>query len=200
MHITDGVLSAQTLIISSITGAGFLIASIKSIKEQELPQIAVFSALFFIASFIHIPVGISSAHLILSGLIGASIGLGCFTAIFVALFLQALLFGFGGLGSLLTNTLIMALPAYALYLIRNSVLKKVYFGVFRYSIDFATGSLSTLLSALLLATILYTSSPDLAPAALSVLIAHIPLSIAEGIITAVGMSFYRRIAISASVA
>ncbi|BCX79673.1 cobalt transporter CbiM [Campylobacter sp. 19-13652] len=199
MHITDGVLSTQTLIISSAVSAVFLIASIRSTKEHELPQIALFSALFFIASFIHIPVGISSAHLILSGLIGASIGFGCFLAIFVALFLQALLFGFGGLSSLLSNTLVMALPAYLLYL-GNSLIFKKSFGTLRIVLDFAIGSLSTLFSALLLSLLLYTSNDALAPAAISILIAHIPLSIVEGIITAAGMSFYRRIALSASIA
>lgn len=69
------------------------------------------SAMFFIASFIHIPIGPTSIHLILSGLIGAFLGFNAGLAIFAALLLQALLFGYGGITVLGVNLLMIASPA-----------------------------------------------------------------------------------------
>jgi len=69
------------------------------------------AAIFFLASLVHVPLGLSNAHLTLNGLVGLVLGWGAIPAIFVALSLQALLFQFGGLTTLGVNTLIMAAPA-----------------------------------------------------------------------------------------
>ena len=71
-------------------------------------------AAFFAGSLIAIPVGPSSVHLMLGGLIGLMLGTAAFPALFVALALQALLFGMGGLTTLGVNTLNMALPGVVL--------------------------------------------------------------------------------------
>ncbi len=71
--------------------------------------------LFFIASFIHIPLGPTQIHLVLIGIIGIVLGSSVFLAILIALLLQATLLGFGGLTSLGANLIIMALPSFIIY-------------------------------------------------------------------------------------
>jgi hypothetical protein len=82
---------------------------------ERLPQVYVVSA-FFVASFIHVPVGPAAVHLVLNGLCGLLLGWLAFPAILVGLTLQALLFQFGGLTTLGVNTFNLAfqmLVAYA---------------------------------------------------------------------------------------
>ena len=66
---------------------------------------------FFVGSFVHVPIGLSSAHLILNGLLGAILGWAAFPAILTALLLQAVLFQFGGITVLGVNTFNVAGPA-----------------------------------------------------------------------------------------
>lgn len=61
------------------------------------------------------PIGFSSAHLILNGLLGVVLGWAAFPVIFVALLLQAVLFQFGGFTVLGVNTATMGLGALAAY-------------------------------------------------------------------------------------
>lgn len=190
MHITDGVLPAEVLIPASVAGGALLIASLKSIQESDLAKVALFSALFFVAGFLHVPIGVTSAHLVLGGIVGLALGLGAFSAIFVALFLQALLFGFGGLSVLLVNTLVMGLPAYLCAIFVRPLLASKKLNWWGY---FIAGGGSVLGSVSLLCALLYLASPSLAPACMAVFVAHLPLALAEGIISALGMGFYVRL-------
>lgn len=185
MHMSDGILRPEILLPISLAGGAAIALSLKSLKESDLPRVALFTALFFVASFIHIPVGVSSAHLVLGGMVGLALGQGAFVAMAIALALQALLFGFGGLGTLLVNTLVMALPPVVLSWALKRFLPNFW-------LFFVIGFASVLLSALFLALLLWLNAPALAPAALAVLIAHIPLALAEGLITALAMNFYAK--------
>ena len=73
--------------------------------------VAVLVSAFFVSSLIHVPVGDSSAPLLLSGLTGLVLGWEAFPSLFAALLLQYVFFGFGGVATLGVNTLDMALPA-----------------------------------------------------------------------------------------
>ncbi|HEX67536.1 MAG TPA: cobalt transporter CbiM, partial [bacterium] len=111
MHISEGVLSAPVLSTGAIITAAGTYLGIKNLKEEKIPQAALLSSAFFVASLIHVPVGPSSAHLVLNGLVGILLGWIAFPAILLGLFLQAILFQFGGLTTLGINTVNMALPA-----------------------------------------------------------------------------------------
>ena len=91
MHISEGILSVPVLATTGVLAAGLVIAGFKQTSDDQVPRVAVFSALFFLASFIHIPVGPTQLHLILNGLIGAVLGIRAFPALFLALLLQGLL-------------------------------------------------------------------------------------------------------------
>ena len=111
MHLSEGVLHSSTLLIGTVGAVIGLAIGLKKMTGDKLPLTALFSAAFFVASTIHIPVGIGSVHLILNGIAGLFLGWRVFPAFLIALTLQALMFSFGGLAVLGVNLCIMALPA-----------------------------------------------------------------------------------------
>ena len=68
MHISEGVLSAPVLISGVAIAAAGTAVGFKKLDYEKIPQVAVLSAGFFIASLVHVPIGPSNAHLILNGL------------------------------------------------------------------------------------------------------------------------------------
>lgn len=111
MHLSEGVLHSSTLLIAAVGAVIGLAIGLKKMTGDKLALTALFSAAFFVASTIHIPVGIGSVHLILNGIAGLFLGWRVFPAFLIALTLQALMFSFGGLAVLGVNLCIMALPA-----------------------------------------------------------------------------------------
>jgi cobalt/nickel transport system permease protein len=102
-HIPDGVATIPVLAAGAAITVGGLAWGLRALSPERMPRVAVLSAVFFVASLIHLPVGPASVHLILNGLMGAVLGAAAFPAIVVALLLQAVLFGFGGLAVLGVN-------------------------------------------------------------------------------------------------
>ncbi|TDQ57905.1 cobalt/nickel transport system permease protein [Mesocricetibacter intestinalis] len=111
MHLSEGVLHSQTLIIGAVTAIIGLSIGLRKTEYARLPLTALFAAAFFVAGTIHIPVGIGSVHLILNGMAGLFLGWSVFPAFLIALLLQVLFFSFGGFAVLGVNLCIMALPA-----------------------------------------------------------------------------------------
>ena len=111
VHIADGVLPLPWLV------GGFAIASLPvarslwRIPADDVPRIGVLTAAFFVASQIHLPVGVGSVHLLLNGLVGVLLRRYAPLAIAEGLLLQALLFGHGGLFALGVNACVLTLPA-----------------------------------------------------------------------------------------
>lgn len=111
MHLSEGILQPQTLAIGYAVATVGLTIGLYKIKNAQLSFVALFAAAFFVAGTIHVPVGISSVHLILNGIAGLFLGWAVFPAFLIALILQLLLFSFGGFAVLGVNLCIMALPA-----------------------------------------------------------------------------------------
>ncbi len=138
------------------------------------------SAIFFIASFIHIPIGPTQIHLVLIGIIGLILGPTVFLSILIALLLQATLLGYGGLTSLGANLFIMAFPAYLIYLlVKYKILDFLPMKIKYFSIGFLTVFLSTIFLALVLSL----SKQEYLYAAYTIIFANIPAMIIEGFIT-----------------
>lgn len=110
-HIPDGVAAIPVLVAGAALSLGGMALGLRHLTPERLPKAAMLSALFFIASLVHFPVGISSVHLLMGGLAGILLGWAAFPAIAVGLVLQAALFGFGGLVVLGVNLANIALPA-----------------------------------------------------------------------------------------
>ncbi|MCK5767061.1 MAG: cobalt transporter CbiM, partial [Candidatus Atribacteria bacterium] len=119
MHISEGILSAPVLVTGAVLTATAVAYSLKKIEYKEVPKVAILSSVFFVASLVHVPLGPSSVHLILNGIIGVLLGWSAFPAILVALALQGVLFQFGGITTLGVNTLNMALPAIICFYLFN---------------------------------------------------------------------------------
>lgn len=123
MHLSEGVLHSSTLIAGAIVAVAGIAIGLKSLKSDRLSLTALFASAFFVASTIHIPVGIGSVHLILNGIAGIFLGWAVFPAFLIALALQALLFSFGGFAVLGVNLCIMALPALAVHYLSRPFLR-----------------------------------------------------------------------------
>ncbi len=116
MHISDGVLSPQVWVSGYVITGGltaYILA--KKTEVSDIPKVSVVTSAIFVASLIHVPVGPTSVHLVLSGLAGITLGWSAFPAIFVALILQAFLFQHGGITTIGINTVNIGLPALAAY-------------------------------------------------------------------------------------
>lgn len=192
MHIAEGVLSGPVLIggaAVSITGTAI---GLKKIEYKDMPKIAVLSSAFFVSSLIHIPVGPTSAHLILNGLAGIILGWASFPALLLALFLQAILFQFGGLTTLGVNTATMASSA-VLCFIMFKWLVKLPNQVWNFVGGLLTGFFSVFGAGIFVALSLFLSGEIFSPVAKMIVIVHIPVMIIEGILTGFVILFLKKV-------
>jgi cobalt/nickel transport system permease protein len=192
MHISEGILSAPVLASgAALTVAGIAIG-LKKMDYEKLPTVALLSAVFFIASLVHVPVGPAAAHLVLNGLCGVLLGWLAFPAILVGATLHAILFQFGGLTTLGVNTFNMAFPAVIMgYICRAGILGSN--SLVRGVCEFLAGAGSIFIAALLVALSLTASGESFRAVAWLIVAAHIPVMIIEGIITVFAIEFLRRI-------
>lgn len=134
VHLSDGVLTWPWW-AGGLAVAGLLaLLAAWRIRDEEIPQIALLTAAFFVASLIHVRIGPTSAHLLLNGLVGVVLGRRAALAIPVGLFLQAVLIGHGGLLTLGVNSCVMVLPALLAWqmfpvLLRVPFLKRQWFAI-----------------------------------------------------------------------
>lgn len=191
-HIPDGVLSVPVLVSGGVIAAAGIGLSLRHLDDKAIPRTAILSAVFFVASLFAVPVGPSSVHLLLGGLMGLIIGTLTFPAVLIGLILQAVLFGFGGVTTLGVNTVNMALPGVVLAAIftpaisRGSITKAaVLAGICAGLAVLATGGLVAVCLAL--------SSSDYVPSARILVATYIPLMVGEGVITGFAIAFIRRV-------
>lgn len=187
------MLSSPILITGAVATTGLLAVAIRRLDYDRIPQAAVLSAAFFVASLLSVPVGPSSVHLILNGLMGLILGWAAVPAIFVALIMQAVFFGYGGLLVLGVNTLNIALPALLCAALIGPLLRRskgktaLFWGAL-------SGALGVLLTAVLVSLSLGLSSTDFLPAARLVLATYAPLIVAEAAVTGFALGFILRVA------
>jgi len=191
MHISEGILSAPVLIGGGCLAVAGTAIGLAKTKTDDIPKVAILASAFFVASLVHIPFGGTSVHLILNGLLGILLGWAAVPAILIALFLQAVLFQYGGLSSLGANTVVMALPAVLCYYIFRNPIRRG--NKFAYPASFLCGATAIAMSAVLLAGVLALSGKEFIEIAVLAVIAHIPVMIIEGIITAICVSFLKKV-------
>ena len=191
MHISEGVLSGPVLISGIALAAAGTAIGLKKLNYDRIPRAAILSASFFVASLIHVPIGPSSVHLILNGIVGLILGWGAFPVILVALALQAVFFQFGGITTLGVNTVIMAFPAVLCYYLFGRLVGKGP----RIALPaaFVCGALAVFLAGILVGLALTFSEENFLTASYLVVMAHIPVMIIEGIITAFCVLFLKKV-------
>jgi len=180
MHISEGVLPGYQLLIGwGLTGIG-LFVGLRKINEGNLPLVALLSSAFFVASLVHLPIGITSVHLLLNGLVGSLLGWAAFPALFVALLFQALLFQFGGITVLGVNTFNMATGAIvAYYITRPFLRKKKTWSLITAGVLAAVAGVFT--AATLLSVELFLTGSSFKSTAELAFLAHIPVAIVEAV-------------------
>ena len=192
MHISEGVLIGPVLAGGYGLSAVGVMVGLKKLDDTKVARAAVLAAAFFVASLIHVPVGPANVHLILSGLVGILMGWAAFPIILTALLLQAIFFQFGGLTTLGVNTFIMALPAVFVSLLCGRAIRagqrSIHLGG-----AFVAGALAVFLSASLAALSLTLSGGQFVTAAQVLVVAHLPLMLVEGGITALCIGFLHRV-------
>jgi cobalt/nickel transport system permease protein len=191
MHISEGILSPPLLLVGGALSAGGLTIGLRKIKDEDLPKVAVLSSSFFVASLIHVPIGPSSAHLVLNGLLGILLGWAAFPSIFIALVLQALLFQFGGFTTLGVNTFAMATPGVISHYLFRGMLRKgercQFIG------GFAGGAIGVILGAIIMSLALIETERSFFSVAGTLLLLHFPISIIEGLITAFVVIYLKKV-------
>ena len=193
MHIADGIISLPILVAGTTLAAGGVGIGLKKTEHRQIPKVAVLTAGFFVASLIHLPVGPGQVHLIMNGLIGIILGWAAFPALLVALFLQSLLFGYGGFTVLGVNTINMALPALCCYYIFRPQLEKNLSRKATFTIAFGAGATAVAASGILLAASLFFSNREFFGVATAILFAHLPVMVVEGILTGSAVVFLKRV-------
>jgi len=187
MHISEGILSAPVLASGAILTTIGTAIGLKKLDYDRIMSVSLLSATFFVASLIHVPLGPGSVHLLLGGLLGLILGWGAFPAIIVALMLQALFFQYGGIVVLGVNGLVIAGPAVFCGMILHPWLQKS--SRQRSTAAFLAGFCSILLSAVLMAIVLYFSDHGFLKIAGLVLLSHLPVMLIEGLITMFVVNF-----------
>jgi len=191
MHISDGVLPISVTVGGYVASAAIMAWSAHRTNSEELPKLAVVTAAFFVASLVHVPLGPTSVHLLIPGLTGALLGPSAFLSIGLGLLLQSLLIQFGGLTALGANALMMGLPAlvcgwfFQKYKGRTQLRQVLVGGL--------AGASGTALAAIILAILLVTGGEDFFGVAKIALLAHVPVIIIEGVVSAFTIGFLARV-------
>lgn len=207
MHIPDGLLSPSVSISSYALTGGITWFSLHKINrqkdhQQQIPKASLLTAVFFVASLIHIPIPPFSIHLVLNGLMGIILGYYAFPAILIGLFFQAIFFQHGGLSTLGINTIIMGIPAffaYYLWQFRTKKFDTLRNGITNNILAFCAGGSAIFLSALIFVFItLNNLSPDLdinteKTALFSSLIGYGIQAIIEGFLTVMIITFIEKV-------
>jgi cobalt/nickel transport system permease protein len=192
MHISEGILSAPVLIGGAAASLCGVALGLKKMDYSVIPEVAVVSSAFFVASLIHVPVGPSSVHLVLNGLVGVLLGWMAFPSIVVALCLQALLFQFGGFTVLGVNTFNMAFPAVCSFYVFRILMKVL--GDRAYGLaGFIAGVTGILGGVVLIAVCMVTTGEQFINVAKLIFLSHLPVMVIEGIITLFCVVFLKKV-------
>lgn len=186
VHISSSVLQPAWAVVGFALGGVAVLLSLWRVHEREIPRIGVLTAAFFVASSVHIPLGMASVHLLLNGLVGVILRLRSPLAVAVGLTLQTLLIGHGGPDALGVNFVVLTLPA----LLAGVFCRKL----FRVMPPFAAGAIvgggTAILTVLFHAAVVYAGLVDRSGFVAGVsLVAHLPVIAVE----AVGVGFACRV-------
>lgn len=187
MHIVDGALANSVVIGGAIATVAGLAMGLRALPMEKIPAAGVLSATFFVASLVNVPIGPSSVHLILNGLVGLILGWAAFPALVVGLLLQAVFFGFGGVTVLGVNAFNIAMPAVIVGLLFGPLIRRA-------SVRAASlwgglaGALANVMTTFGVAGALALSGDQFLPAAKLVFLAHLPIVVIEGFLTAAAVT------------
>jgi cobalt/nickel transport system permease protein len=191
MHISDGVLPTSVAIGGFAASLAVAAWSARKTDPEDLPKVAVVTSAFFVASLIHVPIGPTSVHLLIPGLVGILLGRSAFISIALGIALQSLLFQFGGITAIGANAFMMGIPALvAGWVFRSLKGSTLFRHVFAGAL---AGGVGVVLAVLLLALLLLTGGEDFLGVAKIALYAHLPVLVIESAVSAFTVSFLYKV-------
>ena len=196
MHLSDGFVPMDWCAAGFVVTAILIAIGLRRLQEEDLPKIALVTAAFFVTSVVHLPLGITSVHAVMTGLVGAVLGGYAGIAIFVGLVLQAILLGHGGFTTLGINTVSLAVPAllfgttFRRMLTWPSIRRR---SSLRYALSVGLGAGSLLASLALQSLVLYLTIDEIPALAGVWFLAHAALAVVEGVLTAGVVDFLLRV-------
>lgn len=207
MHIPDGVLPLPVAAGGFVAAAGVTWLSLRRIERawpdprKGVPKASLLTAVFFMASLVHLPLPPASVHLVLPGLMGIVLGWYAFPAILVGLFLQSVMFQHGGLVALGVNACLIGIPALLAHRIFS--LRTMLAASWRTPGSAALAALAAFsalaLGAAAAALLIVMTVPAYLDAAVeqaavgALLLAHVPLGLIEGVFAAMVVLFLLRV-------
>ncbi len=194
MHIADGVLSVPVIVTTSTLAVAGVGIGLAKVDHDDVPKVGVLSAAFFVASLIHINIGPVSVHLMLTGLLGLMLGWASFPALAVALLLQSLFFGYGGITTLGANTLSAGMAGIICYFVfskfmqRDTTASSTFF-----VIGCLVGASGIILNVFFQAVTLYLSDTDFLETLIAIFVAHLPVVLIEAFVVGTILSFFKKV-------
>ncbi|UCF33050.1 MAG: cobalt transporter CbiM [Phycisphaerales bacterium] len=198
MHISDGLLPSYVCAGGYLVGGLATMVSLRRVTDREVPRLALMTSAFFAASLLHVNVGVTSVHLLLTGLVGVVAGPGAMVPIVVGLILQALLFGHGGVTTIGVNAIVLGFPALmAGWMVRTWGVKedgrRLVASTRSAAVGFAAGFSAIILSLLLFLAVGLTADPAFFTAIGVFVLGHLPLAVVEGLVTAAAVGFLAKV-------
>lgn len=191
MHISDGVLPTSVAVGGFVVSIAIVAWTARKVNPEDLPKLAVVTSAFFVASLVHVPIGPTSVHLLIPGLVGILLGGGAFISIGLGIILQSLLFQFGGITAIGANACMMGIPALISgWLFRATKGRTLSSHVLAGAL---AGVMGVLLATLLLALLLVSGGEDFLGVAKIAIYAHLPVFIIEGLVSAFVVSFLYKV-------
>ncbi len=151
------------------------------------------AAIFAASVVVRLPLGPSAVHPVLNGLAGLVLGWAAVPAFLVSLFLQALLFQFGGITTLGINTVTMGFPAVLVYAVFGRGLRSAGPGRSAFLLGFGAGMTAVVVSFLIWAGVLVLCGKQLTVIAGLALGPHVAIAVIEGLFTGFITSFLARV-------
>lgn len=191
VHLADGQLDPRFCLSGWLLALPLLVWALRNTREDQHAKVALFSAVFFLGSLIHIPTPFGvRAHLLLTGLLGITLGPASIPAIAAGLTLQSIFFGHGGISCLGLNLLVVGIPSLigGIAFNFNSVSKKILFPFGEIQINqrfagFLIGFSGVIFAVCLQIGILFLAGTTRwTPQIIATPIIYLPLAIAEGLI------------------
>ena len=180
IHIPDQILKTPWWVSGWIVCGLWVLLACRNIEDEEIPQIGLFSAVFFLATLFHLP--LMNVHLVLPGILGIFLGKRVILAIVTAMLLQAGM-GHGGFTTVGINSVLVGGVATLSSLLVGPLL-------FRFAnqpgvlglIGFLLGMVPVCLLIFLHACVLALGGvEDFRIPALASMVLHLPVALAEGV-------------------
>ena len=202
VHVADGQLDTRLCLSGWLAASVLVVLALRKTEPNDISRIAVLSAVFFLASLLHVPTFVGArTHLLLTGLLGILLGWQSLLAIGCGLALQAILFSHGGFFSLGINLLVMGIPAlicgqvFRLWIRAKITNSELLTSKSLRVPSFATGALSVLLVSSFYGLALISGGvADWWPQIIATWIIHLPIALLEGFLCAGVVDFQLKVA------